>query len=468
MFINRTQSMTYDASTHAGLRCYFDSGQTRPFEWRRAQLRGLDAFLREREHEIAAAVHADLRKPVAETWLTETAWLRSEIRFVLKHLHRWMRPKKVGVPLHYQPARAFVERDPLGVVLIIGAWNYPLQLCLAPLIGALAGGNVSVVKPSEMAPATSAFLAGELLRHVDPEAIRVVEGDAAFTARLLEHRFDHIFFTGSRRKGREVMQSAARHLTPVTLELGGKSPVIVTEKADLRLAARRIAWAKFLNAGQTCVAPDYLLVQEGAKEPLQGLMKEALRLYYGSDPEASADYGRIVDDRNFRRLEALQREGTPVEGGGSNEASRYIAPTILHDVPEDSDLMKEEIFGPVLPVRSFTTLEEAVGMVRALDAPLAVYLFSRDRSELRYLIEHTRSGGVCCNDLLFQASIPGLPFGGRGTSGIGVYHGKAGFDTFTTERSVLDRGGFPDPDLRYPPYSSGRFDLLKKIVTLFS
>jgi len=458
----------YDATTHAELRRYFDSGATRSAAWRRGQLRGIDAFLREREAAIADAIHADLRKPVAETWLTETAWLRSEIRYVLKHLRGWMRPKKVGVPLHYQPARAFVEREPLGVVLIIGAWNYPLQLCLAPLIGALAGGNCAVVKPSEMAPATSALLFGELGRYVDPEAVRVAEGDAAFTASLLEHRFDHLFFTGSRRKGREVMAAAARHLTPVTLELGGKSPVIVTGKGDLRLAARRIAWAKFLNAGQTCVAPDYLLVHKSVEEQLLAMMKEALREFFGDDPQSSADYGRIVDARNFRRLEALQREGALVEGGGSNEASRYIAPTILRDVPEDSALMKEEIFGPLLPVRSFTTLQEAVGMVRALADPLAVYLFSRDRAELRYLREHTRSGGVCCNDLLFQASIPGLPFGGRGASGIGVYHGRAGFETFTAERSVLVRGGFPDPDLRYPPYTAGRFSLLKKIVTIFS
>lgn len=459
---------SYDATTHAGLRRYFDSGATRSAAWRRGQLRGIDAFLREREAAIAEAIHADLRKPVAETWLTETAWLRSEIRYVLKHLRGWMRPKKVGVPLHYQPAHAFVEREPLGVVLIIGAWNYPLQLCLAPLIGALAGGNCAVVKPSEMAPATSALLFGELGRYVDPEAVRVAEGDAAFTASLLEHRFDHLFFTGSRRKGREVMAAAARHLTPVTLELGGKSPVIVTGKADLRLAARRIAWAKFLNAGQTCVAPDYLLVHKSVEEQLLAMMKEALSEFFGDDPQSSADYGRIVDARNFRRLEALQREGALVEGGGSNEASRYIAPTILRDVPEDSALMKEEIFGPLLPVRSFTTLQEAVGMVRALADPLAVYLFSRDRAELRYLREHTRSGGVCCNDLLFQASIPGLPFGGRGASGIGVYHGRAGFETFTAERSVLDRGGFPDPDLRYPPYTAGRFSLLKKIVSIFS
>ncbi|WP_245153541.1 aldehyde dehydrogenase family protein [Chlorobaculum sp. 24CR] len=468
MITQKAMPESYDATTHAGLRRYFDSGSTRSLEWRRGQLRGLDAFLREREAAIAEAIHADLGKPVAETWLTETAWLRSEIRYVLKHLRGWIRPKKVGVPLHYQPARAFVEREPLGVVLIIGAWNYPLQLCLAPLIGALAGGNCAVVKPSEMAPATSALLFGELGRSVDPEAVRVAEGDAAFTASLLEHRFDHLFFTGSRRKGREVMAAAARHLTPVTLELGGKSPVIVTEKADLRLAARRIAWAKFLNAGQTCVAPDYLLVHKSVEEQLLAMMKEALREFFGDDPQSSADYGRIVDARNFRRLEALRREGALVEGGGPNEASRYIAPTILRDVPEDSDLMKEEIFGPLLPVRSFTTLEEAVGMVRSLDAPLAVYLFSRDRAELRYLREHTRSGGVCCNDLLFQAAIPGLPFGGRGASGIGVYHGRAGFETFTAERSVLERGGFPDPDLRYPPYTAGRFSLLKKIVTIFS
>jgi len=450
------------------LRRYFDSGKTRSLEWRLTQFRGLDAFLREREHDISKAIHADLRKPAAETWLTETGYLRGEIRYVQKHLRRWMRPKSVRVPLHYQPARAFVERDPLGVVLIIGAWNYPLQLCLAPLIGALAGGNCAVVKPSEMAPSTSSLMAAELKRYVDPEAVRIVEGDAVFSSRMLEHRFDRIFFTGSRRKGEEVMLAAARHLTPVTLELGGKSPAIVTEKADLRTAARRIVWAKFLNAGQTCVAPDYLLVQETVREPLLRLMKEAIEKYYGADPEKSQDYGRIVDFRNFRRIEALLRKGKLVEGGASNEASLYIAPTIIQDVPEDSDLLKEEIFGPVLPVRSFTTLRDAIEEVRSLSEPVAVYLFSRDHAELHYLRDHSRSGSVCCNDLLFQASIPGLPFGGRGASGTGVYHGRAGFETFTAERSVLIRGAFPDPDLRYPPYSAGRFSLLRKIVNIFS
>ncbi|HHE32256.1 MAG TPA: aldehyde dehydrogenase family protein [Chlorobaculum parvum] len=458
----------YDATTHAGLQRYFDSGATRLFEWRRAQLRGLDAFLREREAAIGEAVHSDLGKPPAETWLTETGYLCTEIRYALRNLRRWMRPKRVNVPLHYQFARAFVERGPEGVALIIGAWNYPLQLCLAPLIGALAGGNCAVLKPSELAPATSALLASELGRYVDPQATKIVEGDGELSARLLEHRFDHIFFTGSRRTGQAVMQAAARHLTPVTLELGGKCPCIVTEKADLRVAARRIVWAKFLNAGQTCVSPDYLLVHHTAEERLLALMKEALATFYGADSKSSSHYGQIVDERNFQRLEALQREGTLVVGGGSDESSRYIEPTIVRNVPVDSDLMTEEVFGPVLPVRTFSKLQEAAEVVTLQLEPLALYLFSRDRSERRELMRLTRSGTVCCNDLLLQASIPDLPFGGRGVSGIGRYHGKAGFDTFTTERSVLCRSGFPDPDLRYPPYTVCRFGLLKRIVNLFS
>jgi aldehyde dehydrogenase (NAD+) len=458
----------YDETIHATLRRYFDSGATRPLIWRQAQLRGLDAFLRERETQIAAAVHADLGKPVAETWLTETGYLRSEIRHALGNLRRWMRPRQVRVPLPYQPARAVVERDPLGVALIIGAWNYPLQLTLAPLIGAMAGGNCSVLKPSEMAPATSALLAAQLRRYLDPDAIKVVEGDGAVSAELLKHRFDHIFFTGSRPKGREVMQAAARHLTPVTLELGGKCPVIVTGKADLRMAARRIAWAKFINAGQTCVSPDYLLVHDSVEEPLLELMKGALKEFYSSDPASSPHYGRVIDTRAFRRLDALTREGELVAGGDGDEASRYISPTIIRNVPTDSRLMEDEIFGPVLPVLTFSSLAEAVEEVRSRPDPLAVYLFSRDRAELDYLKARTRSGGVCCNDLLFQAAIPALPFGGRGVSGIGLYHGKAGFETFTAPRSVLRRSVFPDPGLRYPPYSERGFGFLKRVFTIFS
>jgi acyl-CoA reductase-like NAD-dependent aldehyde dehydrogenase len=457
----------YDAIIHAGLRRFFEKGSTRSFEWRVAQLHGLDAFLRDQEPEIARALYADLRKSEAQAWLTETGALRSEIRHALGNLRRWMRPRRVGVPLHYHPASAIVERDPLGVVLVIAPWNYPLILSLAPLVSAIAGGNCAVVKPSEMAPETAHLLARELPRRLDPEAFRVVEGDGETSARLLEHRFDLIFFTGSRRTGALVMQAAARQLTPVVLELGGKSPCIVTSKADLHVAARRIVWAKFLNAGQTCVAPDYLLVHEEVQERLLGYMKDAVTQMYGSDPESCPDYGRIVDARAFRRLEAMLGDGTTVTGGVADEARGYISPTILRNVPFGSRLMQDEIFGPILPVLSFTSLQEAVGMMHSIPDPLAVYLFSQDRSELRYLKEHTSSGGVCFNELLFQVSIPGLPFGGRGTSGFGVYHGKAGFDTFTTPRSLLSRGTFPDPDLRYPPYGRVRFGVLKRIITMF-
>jgi acyl-CoA reductase-like NAD-dependent aldehyde dehydrogenase len=458
----------YDAETHAGLKRCFDSGRTRPVEWRLSQLRGLDSFLHEQEDSIARAVHDDFRKPAAEMFLTETSYLAGEIRHVVRNLHRWMRPRRVGVPLHYLPARAFVERDPFGVVLVIGAWNYPLQLCLAPLVGALAGGNCAVVKPSELAPATSGLLASTLHDYLDPDAVKVFEGAAEQSAELLRHRFDRIFFTGSRQKGREVMEAAAHHLTPVTLELGGKCPCIVTETADLRVAARRIAWAKFLNAGQTCVAPDYLLVHEAVEERLLGLMREALERFYGTDPKASPDYSRIVDARNFRRIRDLMLDGTLFTGGESDESELYIAPTIVRGVRPGSPIMQEEIFGPVLPVLPFRSLANALEHVRSEPEPIAVYLFSRDHDELRQVRTQTRSGGICCNDLLFQAAIPGLPFGGRGLSGMGAYHGIAGFETFTNPRSVLNRTGFPDPDLRYPPYGPGKFRLLRQIIRLFS
>jgi len=458
---------SYDARTHAGLRECFDSGRTRPVGWRIAQLRALESFLHEREASIARALHSDFRKSAAETFLTETGWLLSEIRHVRKNLRRWLRPRRVGVPLHYQPGRAVVTREPLGVVLVIGAWNYPLQLCLAPLVGAIAGGNCAVVKPSELAPETSALLSSSLGAFLDPEAFMVVEGGQEETRELLRHRFDHLFFTGSRQKGGEVMQAAARHITPVTLELGGKCPCIVTEKADLGTAARRIVWGKFLNAGQTCVSPDYLLVHESVEQPLIELMREALTHFYGHDPGVSPDYARIVDDHHFNRLCGYLSEGEVVAGGSSDASVRYIAPTIIRGVRPGSRLMLEEMFGPVLPVVTVGSLSQASGIVRAGGDPLAIYLFSRDPDELRQVSESTVSGGICCNDLLFQASVSGLPFGGRGMSGIGVYHGHAGFETFTAPRSVLVRSGFPDPDLRYPPYDPGKLRLLRRIVNLF-
>ena len=458
----------YDARAHAGLKSCFESGRTRSAGWRIAQLRGIASFLREREAPIARALQADFHKSAAETWLTETGWLLSEIRYVGKHLRQWMRPRRVPVPLHYQPGRARFTREPLGVALVIGAWNYPLQLSLAPLIGAVAGGNCAVVKPPELAPETSRLLVSELPGFVDGDAIRIVEGGAERVSELLRHRFDHIFFTGSREKGREVMMAAAHQLVPVTLELGGKCPCIVTETADLRTAARRIAWAKFLNAGQTCICPDYLLVHESVEVPLLGLIREALTRFYGRDPKASRDYSRIVDERSFDRISAYLHEGEVVSGGRTDGAERYIEPTVIRGVRPGSRLMQEEIFGPLLPVVTFASLSEATDIVRGGPEPLAVYLFSWKRGDLRQVEERTLSGGVCCNDLLFHAAIPALPFGGRGMSGMGSYHGRAGFETFTAPRSVLVRSWFPDPDLRYPPYGEGKLRLLRRIVNFFS
>lgn len=460
--------ISYDSDDHARLVSCFDSGRTRSLEWRVAQLDGLERFVRNREASIFQAIQADLRKSPAETFLTETGYLLSEIRHARKHLRRWMRPLRVPVPLHYQPGRAMVTREPLGVTLIIGAWNYPLQLCLAPLIGAIAGGNCAVVKPSEIAPATSKLLASELGAFIDSEAFLVVEGGQERVGELLGHRFDKIFFTGSRQKGREIMRAAANHLTPVTLELGGKCPCIVTEKADLKIAARRIVWAKFLNAGQTCISPDYLLVHESVESPLLELMREALERFYGTEPMLSSDYARIVDEHQFNRLSAYLQAGEIVVGGGIDRSQRYIAPTIIRGVKPDSRLMQEEIFGPVLPVLTVSSLQQAVEIVRSHGEPLALYLFSRDPEELGMVRERTVSGGICCNDLLFQAAVMGLPFGGRGLSGMGCYHGRAGFETFTAPRSVLIRSGQPDPDLRYPPYRAGKLRLLRQIVNLFA
>ncbi|NTU68737.1 MAG: aldehyde dehydrogenase family protein [Chlorobiaceae bacterium] len=461
-------SFQYDDRAHAGLKGCFDSGRTRPLAWRLAQLRGLESFLRECEAPIARALQADFRKSEAETWLTETGWLLSETRYVRRRLRGWMKPRRVPVPLHYQPGRAWFTREPLGVVLVIGAWNYPLQLSLAPLVGALAGGNCLLVKPSELAPETSRLLSTELPRFVDGDAIRIVEGGPDLTRELLRHRFDHFFFTGSRNKGREVMTAAAKHLSPVTLELGGKCPCIVTETADLRIAARRIAWAKFLNAGQTCISPDYLLVHESVEAPLLGLIREALKHFYGEDPQTSPDYARMPDRRSFNRLAACLAEGEVVVGGRVDAADRYIEPTLMRGVRPDSQLMQEEVFGPVLPVLRVSALAEATDIVRSGSEPLAIYLFSGRSDDLREVEGRTLSGGICCNDLLFHASIHGLPFGGRGMSGMGAYHGRTGFETFTAPRSVLARSPFPDPDLRYPPYGEHKLRLLRWIVDRFS
>lgn len=449
------------------LRRTFESGKTSGYAWRRSQLLALQRFLVEKEGAVADAIRRDFGKSPAETFLTETAFVRGEVRHSLGHLRTWMKPERVPLPLHYQFGRAFVEHRPFGLALVIGAWNYPLNISLSPLVSALAAGNCVLLKPSEHAPVTSRVVAEGIASYLDESAVAVIQGGVEETKALLRERFDCIFYTGSRNVGREIMLAAASYLTPVILELGGKSPCIVEKDACLRTAARRVIWAKFLNAGQTCIAPDYLLVQRDAAESLLQHMKEALDKFYGPDPENSPDYPRIISERHFDRLENLMNAGQVVAGGVRDRTGRYIAPTILQGVTFDDPVMKEEIFGPLLPVITYDTIDDALVMLKLNPDPLAVYLFTSNEATKAKVISATRSGGFCCNDLLFQTAIHGLPFGGTGESGFGRYHGKAGFDAFSYRRSILHRTNFPDPDFRYPPYGRCKFGFLRKIVEMF-
>ncbi len=449
------------------LRETFERGITRDFFWRRSQLLALEAFLIEREQDIAVAVYEDFRKSPEETFLTETGYLRGEIRFVLKHLKSWMKPNRVSIPLIYQPGKGSFSSEPYGVVLIIGAWNYPLNLCLAPLISAIAAGNCAVVKPSELASHTANVIAEGLHRYLDRSAVSVFEGGVEETKALLEERFDYLFFTGSQSVGREVMHAAAKHLTPLTLELGGKCPCIVEKNVDLRVAARRIVWAKFLNAGQTCIAPDYVLVHENVEKELLRYMQDAITDFYGDNPRLSPDYPRIGNKNNFHRLEKLLSRFSPSGDCLTGPHDYYVAPTILPGVTLDADVMHAEIFGPLLPVISYRNIDEALESIGKGMNPLALYLFSSDPKVQERVVRQSRSGGVCINDLLFQASIHRLPFGGIGSSGFGAYHGRAGFDTFSFKRSILKRSLYPDPALRYPPYGGRTFGILKRLVTIF-
>jgi aldehyde dehydrogenase (NAD+) len=445
----------------ARLRACFDSGRTRPLEWRRAQLRALRAMMRERGDELVAAVRADFGKPVLEAWAADVGAVSMEAGGALRRLARWTRPERVGwLPI---PGRMRVLREPLGVVLIISPWNYPIQLLLSPLVGAIAAGNCAVLKPSEVTPHTSAALARLVPRYLDPEAVALVEGGVEETTRLLAERWDHIFYTGNGTVARVVMQAAARHLTPVTLELGGKSPCIVDDDVDVRVAARRIAWGKFLNAGQTCVAPDYVLVKRELEEKLVEALAETVESFYGSDPKRSPDFARIVNERHHQRVAGLLKDGTPVFGGEVDAAQRYVAPTVLRGVSPDSSIMQEEIFGPVLPVLPVASIDEAIDFVNRREKPLALYLFTRRREVEERVLARTSSGGACVNGTILHLASPDLPFGGVGPSGMGAYHGRFSFETFSHRKAVLVRGLRLDPKMLYPPYGRLKTRLAKLV-----
>ena len=453
----------------AKLRDTFDSGHTRPHAWRKQQLKQMKALLREGEDELARALQEDLGKAPIEAWATELNLVSREIDHMLSKLDSWAKPRRAHVPLVMQPAKARIIPEPLGVVLVIAPWNYPVQLQLLPIAFAIAAGNAVIGKPSELAPATSGAMARLVAKYMDPDAVAIVEGAAEETTTLLAERFDHIFYTGGPNVARIVMEAAAKHLTPVTLELGGKSPAIIDRNVDLDGAARRVVYGKFVNTGQTCVAPDYILVDQSVERPFIDRLVANLKTFYGDDPKASKDYGKIVNDRHFGRLVGLLDAGgyqeTVIGGKDKADASaRYMPPTILRGVDPNAKVMQEEIFGPILPVIPVPDVDAAISFVNAREKPLSLYVFSKDKSAANKVLRRTSSGSACVNTAIIQLAVPELPFGGVGESGMGAYHGKRGFDTFSHLKSVLDKPTKPDPPLLYPPYKKVRERLLRRVL----
>ncbi|MFE9444487.1 aldehyde dehydrogenase family protein [Streptomyces sp. NPDC006602] len=424
----------------ARLRATFSTGRTKSVEWRTTQLRRLREMLTENGADLAAALHADLGKSSTEAHRTEIDFTVREIDHTLEHLADWLRPEPAPVPAHLgADATAWTQYDALGVVLVIAPWNYPAQLLLAPVVGALASGNAVVAKPSEMAPATSAALARLLPAYLDTDAVAVVEGGIPETTALLAERFDHIFYTGNGTVGRIVMRAAAEHLTPVTLELGGKSPAFVDRDTDLRVVADRLARGRFLNAGQTCVAPDYVLTDPATAAALEPELVRAVEALYGTDPADSGEYGRIVNERHFDRLSGLLDSGRVVAGGVGDRTTKYLAPTVLADVDPKSPVMEEEIFGPILPIVTVSGLDEAIDFINDRDKPLALYVFSESDRTRRRIADETSSGGLGYGLPLAHLTVSDLPFGGVGDSGMGNYHGRYSIETFSHRKAVLSK-----------------------------
>lgn len=447
------------------LRETFATGLTRPVEWRKRQLKALRRLLVDHDDVFAEALRGDLAKGATESHMMELGYLVGEIDHILRHLDRWLRPARSAVPLALMPSRASAVYEPLGTVLVISPWNYPMNLTLAPVIGALAAGNCVAIKPSDVAPATSAALAEWLPRVLDNRAVAVIEGGIAEATALLAEKFDHIFYTGNSAVGRIVMEAAAVHLTPLTLELGGKSPALVEPGVDLATAARRIAWGKFMNAGQTCMAPDYVLAVGQVAEDIQPHLVDAIRQMYTAEPKMSKDYGRIVNQHHFDRLAPLLGDGRIVIGGTSDRDEKYIAPTVLADVDPDSDVMTEEIFGPILPIVRVPDLDAAISFIASRDKPLALYAFVASGRSKQRIIEETSSGGLTFGIPNAQLGVKGNPFGGVGASGMGRYHGRYSIDTFSHRKAILDKPLRPDTmRLAYPPYTPIKDWMLRRLT----
>ena len=447
------------------LRAYFMSGATQPYAFRLLQLQRLKKVVLEHERQLYDALYADLKKTDEDAWATEIGFFLSELNHTIKHLKDWMEPKSVATNLVNLPSTSFTIQEPLGVVCIIAPWNYPFQLLFTPLIGAIAGGNCAVLKPSEFAPATAKVMSKIVEALFPTNYILYVEGEGALVlpSLLTENRFDHIFYTGSTMVGKIIYKYAAEQLVPVTLELGGKSPAVITSDANLRVAARRLANPKFSNCGQMCIAPDYILVPSELKVKLIKELIIAIQSFYGADAEASEHYGKIINDRQWLRLTSYLGDGEIVYGGKSNRENLFIEPTIMTGVHPDAKIMQDEIFGPILPILTYDSNEEALAIINKNPNPLAFYVFTENKADEQYWLTNVPSGGACVNNATMHITNHDLPFGGRGFSGTGGYHGKQSFDTFTHTKSVLKTPTWIDPGFKYPPYK-GKAWLLKRLI----
>ncbi|MCR9130990.1 MAG: aldehyde dehydrogenase [bacterium] len=441
---------------------FFRDGYTKSLEFRIEQLNTLKTLLKENEEALIDAVYQDFKKPPFETFGTEIGLIINEINFALKNLEKWIRPESVPSSLVNFPSKNYILKEPYGNVLIIAPWNYPIQLCLLPLVGALAAGNTAIIKPSELTSHTSDVIQTLIHKYFSADVVSVALGGVDVSSELLELPFNYIFFTGSTRVGKIIMQSAAKRLIPVTLELGGKTPCIVDESADLEISAKRIVWGKFVNAGQTCVAPDYLLVQDSIKDDFVNHLKSAVNQLYGEDPSKSDDYTRIINDAHFNRLASLLNNGSVLIGGQSDESERYIAPTILDNITWDDPVMQDEIFGPILPLLTFSDIDDAIAQIHRTTRPLALYLFTTKDDVEKKVLEQVSFGGGAINDTIAQLGNHHLSFGGVGASGFGSYHGKASFDSFSHQKSIMKKNFLVDIPIRYAPYD-GKIKWLKTI-----
>ena len=447
-------------------KAFFESSATRGYDFRKKQLKKLKQVITDNEAEIIAALKQDLHKPAFESFTSEISLLYAEIDDALKNLKKWMKPKRVSTPIIHFPTTSKVYTEPLGVVLIIGPWNYPFQLLMAPVIAAMAAGNCAVLKPSEETPATSTLIHQLIEQNFDSNYLSVIEGEGAevVPAAVDAFRFDHIFFTGSVPVGQKIYEMAAKQLIPVTLELGGKSPTIVDATADLKVAARRIAWSKFFNAGQTCVSPDYLLIEEKVKTAFVAEFKNAVVDFYGENPKESPDLARIVNDKRMKALKQFLEVGEILMGGQIDDDSLYIAPTLLDNVSFDDQVMQEEIFGPILPIITYKHATEIKEVIAKNPYPLSLYLYTKDSKLEKMIINQVQFGGGSINNGLIHLSNANLPFGGIGYSGIGNYHGKSGFMAFSHQKSISKTRFFYDNNVKYPAYKDWKIKFVKKFL----